>query len=204
MSGQTARCRSRYSSRRSRLIRSTKQTRSIRRTRGPTGPRPRRGPVVPCWRSAPRIGRLGVTHRPLEVVVVDVVLVELGRRAEDNLALGSDRSLSEVTCLEGLTLLAADRSVGEGGGRVVRQVPELLRVPEGELGDGAVLDVLPHVVGRAEPGQLDLTGLAGGLERAGCRGDAHRGRRDDPLQVGESLEQALSLLEGLRVVIVPV
>src|SRR5690606_11335823 len=182
MSGQTAWWRSLYSSRRSCLTFSTKQIRF------------RREESSMC------------TELPggSEVVVVDVLLVEDRRRAEDDLPVGADGALAELAGLELLALLAGDLAGGQCAGRVPGEVAEVLRVPQRELLDRAVLDELAHLVRRAEAGQRDLALVlrAGDVARGG--GDADRGRRDDALEVRVRLQQALRLLERLLVVVVAV
>src|SRR3954463_179471 len=140
----------------------------------------------------------------LEVELVDVALVERRQRAEDDLAVGADRVLAETPGLELLALLAADAPGHERGGGLAGEVADVLRDPQLELVHGAVLDELAHLVREAEPGQLDLALLRRGREVARGGGDAHRGRGDDALQVRIGLDQALSLLEGLLVVVVAV
>src|SRR5262245_9141547 len=108
-----------------------------------------------------------------EVEVVDVVLVELRRRAEDDLALLADRVLAEPARRELLALLAADLAGRQGSRRVTGEVAEVVRVPQRELGDGAVLDELTHQVRRAEPGQLHLALVRRGGQVPRGRGDAH-------------------------------
>src|SRR5689334_8276272 len=103
------------------------------------GPRPC-GPATPCS----------------EVEVVDVVLVEDGRRAEDDLAVRADGPLAEPAGLELLALGAGDLPGGEGGRGVRGEVAEVTRVPQFELAHGAVLDELTHLVRRAQAGDLDL------------------------------------------------
>src|SRR4051812_39422156 len=139
-----------------------------------------------------------------EVEVVDVLGGERGERAEDDLAVGADRVLAEPAGLELLALLAGDAAGLERRGSLTRQVADVLRHPELELLDGAVLDELAHLVREPEPGQLDLALLRRGREVTRGGGDAHRGRGDDALQVWIGLDQALGLLEGLLVVVVAV
>jgi hypothetical protein len=55
-----------------------------------------------------------------EVEVVNILLVEPGRWAEDDHAILSNRPLAQAAGLEGLALLARDLVVRERGGRVVR------------------------------------------------------------------------------------
>ena len=87
---------------------------------------------------------------------------------------------------------------------VRRQVAEVLGVPERELLDGAVLDVVAHLVRRAEPGQRDLALRVRGRQVAGRSGDADRGGRDDALQVRVLLQQRRGLVERRLVVVVAV
>src|SRR3954469_575675 len=99
-----------------------------------------------------------------EVEVVDVLRVEAGGRAEDDLAVGADRVLAEPAGLELLALLAGDAAGLERRGSLTRQVADVLRHPELELLDGAVLDELAHLVREPEPGQLDLALLRRGRQ----------------------------------------
>src|SRR3954470_21494041 len=139
-----------------------------------------------------------------EVEVVDVLRVEAGGRPEDDLAVGADRVLAEPAGLELLALLAGDAPGHQRRGGLAREVADVLRHPQLELADRAVLDELAHLVRRAEPGELDLAllGRAGQVARVG--GGAPRGRGDDALEVRIGLDEALGLLEGLLVVVVAV
>src|SRR3954471_17454352 len=140
----------------------------------------------------------------LEVELVDVALVERRQRAEHDLPVLADRVLAETPGLELLALLAADAPGHERGGGLAGEVADVLRDPQLELVHGAVLDELAHLVREPEPGQLDLALLRRGREVARGRGDTHRRRRDDALEVRIRRQQALRLLEGLLVVVVAV
>src|SRR3954471_3464843 len=87
-----------------------------------------------------------------EVEVVDVLGGERRERAEDDLAVGADRVLAEPAGLELLALLAGDAAGLERRGSLTRQVADVLRHPELEFLDGAVLDELAHLVREPEPG----------------------------------------------------
>src|SRR5690242_13350218 len=107
-----------------------------------------------------------------EVELVDVVGGELGRRAEDDLAVLADRVVAELAGGELVALLAGDLTGGQRGAGVGGQVTDVGRVPQGELLDGAVLDVLPHLVRQAEAGDGDLALVRGRADVAGRRRDA--------------------------------
>src|SRR4051812_18244127 len=132
MSGHTAACRSRYSAMRSGLTCSWKHTRCTSRLPGGS----------------------------LEVELRHVRLVEDERRPEDHLRPlvrpEDDLVGAELARLERLADLAGDLLVGDRRDGVAGQVPEVLRVPEGELLDRAVHDVLLHLARQAEAGQGDL------------------------------------------------
>src|SRR3954470_16312912 len=170
MSGQTCAWRSLYSVSRSGLTWSWKHTRTS-------------GSPQFSWSLLESLGARS------EVEVVDVVGVELERVAEQHRAVRADRERAQVTGVEGVALLAGDVAVDQGLGGVRREGAEVGRVPERELGDGAVLDVVAHLVRRAEPGQHDLALGVGGGEVAGSGRDADGGRRDDALEVGVRREQ---------------
>src|SRR3954451_5313967 len=158
-------------------------------------------------RNAARTAALSIMDTPegiLEVVVVDVVGVERRRWAEDHLAVLAYRAIAELARLELLALGAGDLARRERRRRVRRQVAQLARVPQRELGHRAVLDELAHLVRRAQPGQLHLSLVRRGRQVPRRGRDAHRGRRDDALQIRVLLQQRLSLLERLLVVVVPV
>src|SRR3954469_14443882 len=141
---------------------------------------------------------------PLEVEVVDVLLVEPGGWAEDDLAVGADRVLAEPAGLELLALLAGDAAGHERRGGLAGEEADVLRDPQLELRHRAVLDELAHLVRRAQPGELDLALLGRARQVAGGGRDADGGRGDDALQVGIGLDEPLGLLEGLLVVVVAV
>ena len=88
--------------------------------------------------------------------------------------------------------------------RVRGEVAEVGRVPQRERGDGAVLDVLAHLVRRAEAGQRDLALELRRREVARRSRDADRRGRDDALQVGVGLQQRRGLVERRLVVVVAV
>src|SRR3954469_25721777 len=162
MSGHTAACRSRYSVRRSGRTWSVKQARGTRDSPSiavlppPAGSRP-----------AAAGGVSGTRTSTSEVEVVDVVLVEHGGLAEDDDAVLLDRVVAEVTGGEGVALGTGDLAGGQRGAGACGQVAELLRVPQRERGDGAVLDELPHLVGGAQAGQRDLALGVGAGQVAG-------------------------------------
>src|SRR4051794_5156497 len=112
----------------------------------------------------------------LEVEVVDVGLVEDGRRAEEHFALGADGLLTQVTGVELVALGARDRPARERRGGVAGQRAELARIPQLEAVDRAVLDEVTHLVRRAETRQLDLALVLGALQVARSGGDADRRR----------------------------
>src|SRR5687768_11425391 len=74
-----------------------------------------------------------------EVELVDVVRVERGQRAEHDLSVRADRVLAQPPGLELLALGARDPAGHEGSGGLAREVPDVLRDPELELVDRAVL-----------------------------------------------------------------
>src|SRR3954451_17808844 len=141
---------------------------------------------------------------PLEVEVVDVLLVEPGGWAEDDLAVGADRVLAEPAGLELLALLAGDAAGHERRGGLAGEEADVLRDPQLELRHRAVLDELAHLVRRAQPGELDLALLGRARQVAGGGRDPDGGRGDDALQVRIGLDEPLRLLEGLLVVVVAV
>src|SRR3954465_13730992 len=83
---------------------------------------------------------------PLEVELGDVLLVERRQRPEHDLAVRPDRVLAEAPRGERLPRLAGDAAGREGRGRLACEVADVLRDPELELVDGAVLDELAHLV----------------------------------------------------------
>ena len=139
-----------------------------------------------------------------EVEVVNIALVECRQRAEHDLAVGGDLVVAEPPGLELLALRAGDAAGDERCGSLPREVADILGHPQLELLDRAVLDELAHLVREAQARELDLALLGRGREVPRGRGDAHRGRGDDALEVRIRLEQALRLLEGLLVVVVAV
>ena len=91
-------------------------------------------------------------------------------------AVGADLERAELAGLERVALFAGDltgdqRLRGERG-----QVAEVGRVPQRERGDGAVLDVLAHLVRGAEAGQRDLALVLRRRQVARRGRDADRGR----------------------------
>src|SRR3954454_7295921 len=140
----------------------------------------------------------------LEVELVDVPLVERRQRAEHDLAVRADLVLAQPAGGERLARLAGDASGDERRGGLAGEVADVLGHPELELVDGPVLHELAHLVREPQPGQLHLALLRRGGQVARGRRDAHRGRRDDALEVRIRREQALRLLEGLLVVVVAV
>src|SRR5690242_19668833 len=92
----------------------------------------------------------------LEVELVDVALVEDRRRAEQDLALGADRLLTQVAGLELVALGAGDLPARQRRRGVAGQVAELARIPQLERVDRSVLDEVTQLVRRTETRQLDL------------------------------------------------
>src|SRR5664279_6436168 len=139
-----------------------------------------------------------------EVELIDVALVELVRIAEEDGVVGPNGELAERARGEGVAGLAGDVALDEGGGGVRGEVAEVSRVPQRELGDGAVLDVLTHLVRGAEASQEDLALGARRRQVASRGGDADGRRGDDALEVRVSGQQARGLVEGGLVVVVAV
>src|SRR5215203_4015879 len=107
-------------------------------------------------------GSVTVIAFDLEVEVVDVALVERCQRAEHDLAVLADRVVAQAARLELLALLAGDAPGHERGRGLAGEVADVLRDPQLELVDRAVLDVLAHLVREAEPRELDLALLRRG------------------------------------------
>src|SRR5207247_10690667 len=102
----------------------------------------------------------------------------------------------------GLAGCACDRRGRVIYRRVAGQVAEVGRVPELEGLYGAVAHVLLERVGGAQTGERDLALVLGRVEDLRRGQDAHRGRRDDALEVGVGLQQPLGDLgRGGRVVV---
>src|SRR3954470_10961530 len=139
MSGQTAACRSRYSASRS------GRTWRVKQARG-TGTSVFRGADGAAPAAAGRKPAGGGRTDDSEVEVVDVVLVEHGGLAEDDDAVLLDRVVAEVTGGEAVALRTGDLAGGQRGAGVGGQVAEVLRVPQREGADRAVLDELAHLV----------------------------------------------------------
>ncbi|GAB3084735.1 hypothetical protein GCM10027054_04080 [Isoptericola nanjingensis] len=99
-----------------------------------------------------------------------------GRVAEQHGRVGVDGEVAELARGEGVALGPGDGALDHGVGGERGEVAEVLRVPERELGDRAVLDVLPHLVRRAEAGDGDLALRVGRRDVPGRGGDAHGGR----------------------------
>src|SRR5215831_5470551 len=140
----------------------------------------------------------------LEVVVIDVGRAEHQRRAEDDRAVRAYGELTELARGEGLPRHVGDLLGGKVDRRVGGQVAEVGRVPELELRRYAVGHVLLHRVGRAKPGHDDLALVLGRGHHLGGGYDAHRGRRDDALDVRVTLQQSLGHLRRGGRVVVPV
>src|SRR5690606_5084041 len=137
-----------------------------------------------------------------EVVVVDVLGVEDGGRAEDDLAARADRALAELAGLELLALGSGDLAGRQRRRRVGGQVAEGLGGPQREFLDRAVLDELAYPVGGVEACQPILAPGDEGDVGAGRGGEAAGGRRADALEVGARPQQALRLPARLLVVVV--
>src|SRR5215467_2694757 len=185
MSGQTRSCRARYSASRSGLTRPRKQTRS---TRAPTS-----GivDIYPLF-SAGKCPRSSGSRS--EVELADVVGGEDERRAEQDGLVRADRVRAELARGELLALTAVELARRGQHRRVAGQVAEVVRLPQHELLDGAVGDVLLQRVRRAEPGQRDLAAVLGRVEDGRRGGDPDGGGGDDALQVRVPLEQSLGHL----------
>ena len=112
--------------------------------------------------------------------------------------------VAELAGLERVALFTGDLALDQRLRRVGGEVAEVGRVPQRERGDGAVLDVLAHLVRRAEAGQCDLALVLRGREVARRSRDADRGGRDDALQLRVGLQQRRGLVERGLVVVVAV
>src|SRR3954451_21369354 len=164
MSGHTCAWRCLYSSRRSRRTCSWKQTRCMSSS-CPVRAGPRSGPT-----------RTDGSSVRSEVELVDVRLVEHERVAEQDRAVVAHGVLAQLAAGEGVALLAGNLLVHQGLRGVGGEVAEVLGVPERELLDGAVLDVLAHLVRGAEAGHVDLPlGARGGDVGGGGRGGGRGG-----------------------------
>src|SRR4051794_3445498 len=197
MSGQTAACRRLYSSMRSGLTWSWKHTRRIRRPPAWSCAVLRDLGGVSWWVCASPEAPAGAGSHPgrhrsvvgSELELVDVRLVEDERVAEQDGVVRADGEVAELAGGELVALLAADVALDQGLARVGGQVAQVLGVPQGEGGHGAVLDVLAHLVRRAETGQRDLALGGAGGEVARGRRDADGGRGDDALEGRVLLQQ---------------
>src|SRR5690606_22771858 len=94
-----------------------------------------------------------------EVELGDVFLGEDEGWAEEDFV-AVDLDIAEASRLEG-GVAGLEGAFGEGLGGVDGEVAEVDGVPEGELADGAVLDVLAHALGGREAGEEDPVGHAG-------------------------------------------
>src|SRR6266576_3013641 len=159
------------------------------------------------WTFTPHFPPANVHDHPgcgSEVELVDVVGGENERRAEQDGLVRSDRERAQLARGELLTLRAVELARRDLHRRVRGQEAEVVRLPQHELLDGAVGDVLLQRVRRAEPGQRDLAAVLGIVQDGRGRRDPDRGRRDDALQVRVLLEQALGHLGGRGRVVVAV
>src|ERR1700716_2358520 len=103
----------------------------------------------------------------LEVEVVDVVGLEDEGLDEQDGCAGVDGVTAETSGGECLTRRALDLALNEQGGSVVREVAEVLDVPESALFARAVFDKSTHLVRCPKPGQRHLTYLVLVLEYLG-------------------------------------
>src|SRR5262245_49723130 len=154
MSGQTAVCRTLYSSSRLGSTCRVKQTRGIAAPFTFSVRRPR-VPVICAvqtrwWTCAGRHPEPS-NDTFLEVKLIDVGGVELRGWTQHDLALRADLGRCEA-----VALLASDLAGGECCACVGREVAEVSRVPEGEGLDCPVLDELTHLVRGAETSELHL------------------------------------------------
>ena len=120
----------------------------------------------------------------LEVEVADVLLVEggeIGLRLQD--ALVADRDLAELGNIDDRAGLVLDRAVLDAAREIGCEQALIIRAPELERVDRAVLDEAAHLVRRAEADDLDRVGLLGGLDDLRGGRDADGGRRDDAPEV---------------------
>src|SRR5690606_5702795 len=92
----------------------------------------------------------GAREDDLEVEVADVVRVEDEGVSEEHAVVGADLERTELARLERVALGAGDLTRDECRRRECGEVAEVSRVPQREGRDGAVLDVLAHLVRGAE------------------------------------------------------
>src|SRR5690606_7774333 len=146
-----------------------------------------------------RASPFGETRNPtwcrLEVELSDVLGVEAVWFPEHDGAVGTDGVAARVSCLERVALGTGALAGNERVRGVRGEVSQLLRVPQRELGNGAVLDVLPHLPRRAETGQRDLALRVRGRQVARSRGDTDGGRRHDALELRVGLQERGGLVE---------
>ncbi len=136
----------------------------------------------------------------LEVEVVDVVLGEDEDVAEHDLAI-DDFAIAEAAGLEGgvarLVLAGRNRFSCEDG-----EIAKVLGVPEDDRFHGAVHDVLFHIIGGGEAGDLHFAGhalLFDGFRRAGEGGGADG---PDALEIRMALDQRLRHLLRLGLIVI--
>src|ERR1700750_788682 len=113
-------------------------------------------PLSPGLRiSAPLIGGAEIHNHPVcvsEVELVDVVGGENERRAEQDGLVGADRERAQLARGELLALRAVELARRDLHRRVAGQVAEVVRLPQHDLLDGAVGDVLLQRVGSTQAG----------------------------------------------------
>src|SRR5450759_2140620 len=142
--------------------------------------------------------------KKLEIELIDISFAKHGWRTQEYGAIGTDRLCAERASAEAISLLAGDFALNERSRRVVGEVAELAGVPERELLHGPILDVLAHLIRRAQAGQRDLAALVHRLDGAGCRCNTHRGRRDDALQIGICLHKGQRIIKARLVIVVTI
>src|SRR6185436_19500332 len=140
-----------------------------------------------------------------EVELGHVLLGEQERGTEDDLRPAGaldDLVLAELAGGERLADLALDVAGGEGRGCVAREVPEILGVPEREVLERVVEEVLLHLARQTEALKHDLALVLRVREVLRRGRDANGRRRLDALEVRIRLQHALRGLQRvLRVVV---
>ena len=126
------------------------------------------------------------------------------RVAQQDGGVGVDGELTQVAGGERVALLARDVAVDERVRGVRREVPRSAGFHSANSVDGAVVDVVTHLVRRAQTGQRDLALGVRGRQVARSSRDADRGRADDALEVRVGLQQRRGLVERRLVVVVAV